>query len=220
MLPGIVNQVLGEAGAAPQDINIVAVSIGPGSFTGLRVGLSFAKGFAQGCGAAVVPVGTLDSLALRMYDFLDKVNPAYASSCRLCPLTVARRGEVFGRIFRISEDSVVPVDEPFLSGSGQLTELLEDNFCIAGEGADNLKGELLEQLGDRIIALSDVTEDLSPDEKHILYIPELGASAVTVGRTGMRIWRAGQETVPLIREIEPLYLKEFTVKYSPVDIVN
>src|SRR5881296_3774970 len=58
-----VDHVFRKAGVAAKDLDAVAVSIGPGSFTGLRVGLATAKGLALGTGAAVVGVSTLEALA-------------------------------------------------------------------------------------------------------------------------------------------------------------
>ena len=58
-----VDHVLRKAGVAATDLGAVAVSIGPGSFTGLRVGLATAKGLALGTGAAVVGVSTMEALA-------------------------------------------------------------------------------------------------------------------------------------------------------------
>src|SRR5438445_3979806 len=58
-----VDHVLRKAGVAAKDLDAVAVSIGPGSFTGLRVGLATAKGLALGTGATVVGVSTLEALA-------------------------------------------------------------------------------------------------------------------------------------------------------------
>ena len=56
-------EALGAAGRGPKDVELVAVSVGPGSYTGLRIGVSFAKSFAWATGAAAVAVPTLRALA-------------------------------------------------------------------------------------------------------------------------------------------------------------
>ncbi len=62
-LPGFCREVLSESGLSVHDLDVVAVSIGPGSFTGLRIGLSFAKGIAFSGDLAMVPVPTLLAMA-------------------------------------------------------------------------------------------------------------------------------------------------------------
>lgn len=61
-LAPMVEEVFAGAGIAPAEIDRVAVTIGPGSFTGLRVGVAFAKGFASALGAPCLGVGTLEAL--------------------------------------------------------------------------------------------------------------------------------------------------------------
>ena len=59
----MVEHMMQNAGAALQEVDAVAVTIGPGSFTGLRIGIAAAKGIAWGCGKPCVPVSTLRALA-------------------------------------------------------------------------------------------------------------------------------------------------------------
>src|SRR3989454_7427767 len=101
-----VDHVLRKAGVAAKDLDAVAVSIGPGSFTGLRVGLATAKGLALGTGAAVVGVSTLEALAAG-YEL--------AAEITICTLLDAYRGEVYlavfkhraGRLERLHADAVL-----------------------------------------------------------------------------------------------------------------
>ena len=62
-LAPLVEALFAKAGIAPQEVDRVAVTLGPGSFTGLRVGIAFAKGFALGLGKPLIGVGTLQALA-------------------------------------------------------------------------------------------------------------------------------------------------------------
>lgn len=86
-LAPMIAEVLGEAGVATRDLTTVAVSVGPGSFTGLRIGIGTATGLALATGAALVPVPTLDALALAARD-AGLTGPLLA-------VLPSRRGEVF-----------------------------------------------------------------------------------------------------------------------------
>ena len=61
-LPFIVENVLNKAQSSFNDIDGIAISMGPGSFTGLRIGLSYSKGLAFGCGLPIIPVPTLTAI--------------------------------------------------------------------------------------------------------------------------------------------------------------
>lgn len=89
LLP-LVRTVLADGGCSVGEVGLIAVSSGPGSFTGLRVGMSTAKGLAMATGCAVVSVPTLEALAA----------VAVARSGLLCPVLDARKGEVYGGVFR------------------------------------------------------------------------------------------------------------------------
>ncbi len=65
-LMGIVRDLLSQAHLSPEDLDVIACTRGPGSFTGLRVGIAGAKALADSCGAAMVGVSTLAMLAARV----------------------------------------------------------------------------------------------------------------------------------------------------------
>ncbi len=93
-LPALVARVLAHAGLAMDDLEGLAVSIGPGSFTGLRIGLGFAKGLAFAGGLPVAAVPTLEALA-------------EAAECApgetVCAALDARKREVYAALFRVGE---------------------------------------------------------------------------------------------------------------------
>jgi tRNA threonylcarbamoyladenosine biosynthesis protein TsaB len=99
-LPSAVDDVLEEANLRLSDLAAVAVALGPGSFTGLRVGLSYAKGLVTPSKLAIIGVSTLDTIAL------------CATSSRLhegavvCPIIDARKGEVYTALYRVVTDAL------------------------------------------------------------------------------------------------------------------
>lgn len=96
-----VMRVLAEAGWRPADVALVALPVGPGSFTGLRVGVTFAKTFAYVTGAAVIGLNTLDVLAESVPQGCGKVVAAMD----------AQRGDVITRTYALRDGRRVPCDE-------------------------------------------------------------------------------------------------------------
>lgn len=93
LLP-LIGRVLAQAGLTVPDITGIGVSIGPGSFTGLRIALATAKGFAYATGQQVIGVPTLDALAATGSEWEGLI----------CPLLDARKGEVYAALFRRDTD--------------------------------------------------------------------------------------------------------------------
>ena len=89
-LMSAVDRLLADCGLAPADLDGLAVSVGPGSFTGLRVGIATVKALAMALDLPVAAVPTLDALASRL-PFAD---------APVCPILDARKGEVYLSLYR------------------------------------------------------------------------------------------------------------------------
>ena len=104
-LGGLVRDVVAEAGVAFEGLDRIGVTVGPGSFTGLRVGLAFAQGLGAALDRPVVGVSTLDGLAAS----LDRAETPVAA------LIDARRGQVYAKLFAhgaaLGPDEALPLDE-------------------------------------------------------------------------------------------------------------
>ena len=148
MLLPTVDRVLQKAGVAARDLDAVAVSVGPGSFTGLRVGLATAKGLALGSGARLVGVPTLEALA-----------EGYApANVTVCALLDAYRDEVYMAVFRrvgagggegralerVSPDAVLAPD----AVASALAEI-GGPLHLIGNGAARYRAQLEAALGGR-----------------------------------------------------------------------
>lgn len=120
--------VCGQAGVALTDIAVVAVDIGPGLFTGLRVGIASAMAVAHGLGVPMIGVSSLDLGAF-----------AAAQSRRLIvPCYDARRGEVFTASYRAVPGGVQRVSEPAVSTPDELAAELQawsEDVLLVGDGA-------------------------------------------------------------------------------------
>lgn len=91
LLPGIVLEICNEAGLTMKDIDGVAVSEGPGSYTGLRIGISTAKGFTYSLKIPLISVPTLDIL-------MEAVKGKFKGDYFLCAMMDARRMEVYTKM--------------------------------------------------------------------------------------------------------------------------
>lgn len=144
-----IEHCLRRSGLKISDIDVFAVTIGPGSFTGLRIGLSTAKGFSYATGKPIVSVSTLEALAC---------NFPY-SRYPVCTMLDARKKEVYAALFKwdngdltklINETSVKP--EEFTRHS--LLAAHYDKFIFAGEGAILYRDKIIEVMGEKAIFAS------------------------------------------------------------------
>ena len=127
-----VQEVLSERGIALADCDAVCVSKGPGSYTGLRVGVSTAKGLCFGSGRPLLAVGTLDTL----------VAQAEGEYKYIIPMIDARRMEVYACVFE--NGAQITETEPVIVDENSFAEYLEQGPCLfigdgAGKCADVIK---------------------------------------------------------------------------------
>ncbi len=99
-LHGEIVHLLERHGLATRDIQGFGVVAGPGSFTGVRVGLAAVKGLAEVNEKPVVAVSSLETLAVAAYAQFSQHSPAIRSGRALTPILDARRGQVFGTAYR------------------------------------------------------------------------------------------------------------------------
>ena len=131
-----VNEMLKERGLGVKDCNAVAVSKGPGSYTGLRVGVSTAKGLCFGAGIPLISVGTLDTLVWQAMD--DGLVP---EGCRyIVPMVDARRMEVYTAIFTPDGKQVTPTEAMVVGEDSFKEQLSEGPVLFIGDGAGKCQG--------------------------------------------------------------------------------
>lgn len=125
LLP-LIDETLRDAALALSDLELLAVSIGPGSFTGLRIGLSVAKGLALATGLPVVGVPTLEAYA----------RAAGARAGLVCPVLDARKGEVYGAAFRWQDGEPRCIAAPVAVAPAQFAIRLDMPCTLIGDGVD------------------------------------------------------------------------------------
>lgn len=124
-----IQDVMQQAGLAYQVLDAIAVSKGPGSYTGLRIGVSTAKGLSYALDKPLVAVDTLKMMA---NGFLTK-NPGYIGL--VCPMIDARRMEVYTAIFNTELEYVAPVSAKIIDESSFQAELALQKITFLGDGA-------------------------------------------------------------------------------------
>lgn len=140
----MVEAAFAATGLTVQDVDRIAVVTGPGSFTGVRIGVSTAKGLAHGAGKPCVAVDALEAMAAGVGEF----------SGIICPIQDARAGQVYGAAFsagevrpdRLMEDTPLKVEEYVAA-----IQSMGDRFLFLGDGMPVQKAKLQALLGDAAV---------------------------------------------------------------------
>ena len=126
----LVEEVMQEAGWKYEELSAIAVSAGPGSYTGLRIGVSTAKGLCYALDIPLIAVSTLYSLATGFRkQFPD-------SDGLLCPMLDARRMEVYTALFSKNLERLKPDTPLIVETLESVPELLEQPIVFFGDGAE------------------------------------------------------------------------------------
>jgi len=166
LLP-LIDECLAAAGSALEEVGCVAVSLGPGSFTGLRVALATAKGLSLAGGTALVGVPTLAALAATVLSGWGGDGPSSEPGTIVAPCLDARKGEVYGAMFRV-RDALWLEALPRLERTSDdaafspvaFREALEARAAdgrpifLLGDGGARYPGEIAEPLAGRARVLS------------------------------------------------------------------
>jgi len=132
----MVEAVLHAAGTELKELDAIAAVTGPGSFTGVRIGVATAKGLAHGAGLPCIPVDALEALSASAGDF-DGI---------ICPIQDARAGQVYGAAFRygerLTEDAPMKLED-FLETVRPLGEC----FLFIGDGVPVHREKIAKALG-------------------------------------------------------------------------
>ena len=120
--------LLCQCGHTPQEVEAVAVAEGPGSFTGVRIGVAAAKGFAWGSNIPCYGVSTLEAMALGLGSYQGYI----------CPVMDARRSQVYNALFYVNQGAISRVTEDRAIALADLkTELqaLNEPIFLVGDGS-------------------------------------------------------------------------------------
>ncbi len=145
LLP-MIDSTLKSASVELKDVDYIAVSNGPGSFTGVRIGVSAVKGMAQPLGINCISVSTLEAIA----------KPLENTGCYAVSVMDARCNQVYTALFdcengfrRVSEDEAIAIDE-----LGERLKGLNRHIVLIGDGASVTYNKLKAELSNVVMASS------------------------------------------------------------------
>ncbi len=181
LLTVIIESILDQSNLAKEQLDAVAVSEGPGSYTGLRIGVSTAKGLCYALEIPLISVSTLEAMAF-------EVNKFNTESFLLVPMIDARRMEVYTATYDAKLEKLNEVNAMIL-GENSFKETLSDKKVLFfGNGADKFKPLIESNSNSRFLS------DVSP-------------SAWAIGLLAFEKYQ--KENFKDVAYFEPFYLKEF-----------
>ena len=132
-----IDEALKETGLSVSDLDAIAVSMGPGSYTGLRIGVSTAKGLCYGANVPLIAVSTLESMCYGIAD--SELNDVDDNQYYFCPMLDARRMEVYTALYtsKISEHKGISAE--IIDGNSFQDILETRKIVFFGNGAAKTK---------------------------------------------------------------------------------
>jgi len=174
--------LLKQRDLTPQDLAAVAVSTGPGSFTGIRVGIATAEGLCLPGDLLAFGIPTLDGLA-------ENLRAEEMTGEALCLLD-AQRGEVFAGHYDIGKEDFQELGPASILSMDKLAGVLKGRAWVSGPGALKYEKEVREALGAQ--GMFAFTQTHTP-------------KAMSIARLAYRRWQKGER--PRLADLKPLYLR-------------
>ncbi|MCD6519943.1 MAG: tRNA (adenosine(37)-N6)-threonylcarbamoyltransferase complex dimerization subunit type 1 TsaB [Anaerolineae bacterium] len=168
MMPAIV-QMAERQGISPEDLTAVAVAKGPGSFTGLRIGMSLAKGLCLALGIPIIAIPTLDIITYAVGD----------PGCPVLAVLEAGRGRICVATYRFEEGLPAQVGEIELVKENEWVVDAKEPVLVAGEVSAELAERLSAQPNAENIAIASLAGSL----RRAGYLAELAWERLQAGQT-------------------------------------
>jgi tRNA threonylcarbamoyladenosine biosynthesis protein TsaB len=129
-----IDQLIKSQNLSPEDLDAVAVSSGPGSYTGLRIGVSAAKGLCYALGIPLLAIPSLQSMAIGMIEATKK-HKTFSTETLFCPMIDARRMEVYAALFDQEGKAVRETSAEIIDENSFAEDLNARPIVFAGSGA-------------------------------------------------------------------------------------
>ncbi|NOU60545.1 tRNA (adenosine(37)-N6)-threonylcarbamoyltransferase complex dimerization subunit type 1 TsaB [Marinifilum caeruleilacunae] len=183
-----IENILKENNLTTADLDGVAISMGPGSYTGLRIGVSTAKGICYGAGIPLIAVSTLQSMTKALQDTAELSDQIKKLEEALyCPMIDARRMEVYTAFYNSNADLVREISADIIDENSFADELSNREIVFFGDGSGKCKDVITNENG---IFLDDV-------------------NATALGMIQLAEEKFNKNELEDVAYFEPFYLKDF-----------
>ncbi|SHF42494.1 tRNA threonylcarbamoyladenosine biosynthesis protein TsaB [Mariniphaga anaerophila] len=144
LLTVFIEEIFKSEGFEKDQLDAVAVSKGPGSYTGLRIGVSVAKGLCYSLGKPLIAIGTLDALGRYAAQNKEEFLPDFVNGkdALFCPMIDARRMEVYTALFNANGEKIEPVAAKIIDENSFRENLDQHPVLFFGNGAEKCKTAL------------------------------------------------------------------------------
>ena len=183
-----IQELLSEHDLNTSGLDAIAVSKGPGSYTGLRIGVSTAKGIAYGSNIPLIGIDTLDALvsgALQNQEIKNILERD--GSTLLCPMIDARRMEVYTALYASSGKSIEEVSARIIEETTYLETLENKKIIFFGNGAAKCRSKI--------------------NHSNAVFVDTIETSAINMVHLAEKLWK--QKKFEDLAYFEPFYLKDF-----------
>ncbi|MBW6483350.1 MAG: tRNA (adenosine(37)-N6)-threonylcarbamoyltransferase complex dimerization subunit type 1 TsaB [Vicingaceae bacterium] len=177
-----IEKVMQKSGKMLSEIDAIAVSKGPGSYTGLRIGVSTAKGLCFALNKPLIAVDTLQAMALRMAKQTTNENLLF------CPMIDARRMEVYTAIYNFKNEIVEPITAKIIDENAFSKFLANQKVLFFGDGAEKC-------------------QTLFAENNNALFNESVLPSAIEINELALKKFKNKQ--LEDVAYFEPFYLKDF-----------
>lgn len=192
-----VKEMLDERGLKAQDCDAVCVSMGPGSYTGLRVGVSTAKGLCFGAGIPLLAVDTMEILYQQAIDAISVADICPEGGFKyIVPMIDARRMEVYAAVYSVAGDRLTEIEPQVVTPESFAAQLEEGPVLFIGDGALKCKDVLS-----------------SPNA----FFQEACPRASAMLKPAEKAFKEGK--FQDVAYFEPLYIKQFIAKVSTKNVL-
>jgi tRNA threonylcarbamoyladenosine biosynthesis protein TsaB len=165
-----IQELLGEFHLAPDDLDAISLSMGPGSYTGLRIGASVAKGLAYGSVKPLIGIPTLKALAngFSLSHPTEMSVSVTANPVLLCPMLDARRLEVYAALYDSSLNEISQVEAVILGPRSFGNFLAKQTICFFGTGSTKA-AEIINHPNARFFPGIELSAAFQPELAESLY---------------------------------------------------
>ncbi len=187
----MIDELLKNINMKISEIDLFAASTGPGSFTGLRIGIGTVKGLSYGTGKKVCGISTLEALAHNIS----------CTDLLIAPIMDARRSEVYNALYRYVDGTLTEVTAPRALALSDLLSEIREKVIFVGDGVKVYKEKIKESLGENAVfappqhtlqraasvAFAALNKEaVSPEELGVIYLRKPQAEREREERIGLK----------------------------------